>query len=158
MRDIAARHGARVQLLGDKESAQAGPFGLTMYVDDMGLNHDSALFVETKDGTFFSQNDCKIYDRLPGIKAAHPRVDYYAAQFSGANWYPSTFTMPEEQKQSIAHGKKVQKFKNVRDAIALLAPRCYVANAGRSFSSTRARTISIAAFTTSLSRMSCSTT
>jgi UDP-MurNAc hydroxylase len=106
---------------------------LRIFIDDGGLNHDSAIFVKTEDFTFFNQNDCKIFDQLPMLKKELGDIDYYSVQFSGANWYPACFDMPDTQRRSLAKQRSLNKLHNVFGGIKALAPRFYVPAAGPAF-------------------------
>ena len=75
-----------------EEGASAGDaIRFRIFIDDSGINHDAAIFVSAPGFTFFNQNDCKIFDRLPMLKNELGDVDYYSVQFSGANWHPGLF-------------------------------------------------------------------
>jgi UDP-MurNAc hydroxylase len=104
-----------------------------IFIDDSGINHDSAIFVRTDSFTFFNQNDCKLFDRLPMLKKELGDLDYYSVQFSGANWYPACFDMPDMQRHALAKQRSLNKLHNVMGAIKTLAPRFYVPAAGPAF-------------------------
>lgn len=104
-----------------------------IFIDDSSINHDSAIFVRTESFTFFNQNDCKIFDRLPMLKKELGDLDYYSVQFSGANWHPACFDMTETQRRTIAKQKSYSKLHNVLGGIKALAPRFYVPAAGPAF-------------------------
>lgn len=104
-----------------------------IFIDDGGINHDSAIFVATPELTFFNQNDCKVFDRLARLKDLFGRVDYYSVQFSGANWHPACFEMPAEQKRQVARKKVAGKLRNVLNANHIMAPRFFVPAAGPAF-------------------------
>ncbi|RSZ60626.1 Rieske 2Fe-2S domain-containing protein [Massilia atriviolacea] len=115
---------------GDRAGTQ---MRMRVFIDDGGINHDAALFVSTPDFTFFNQNDCKIFDRLATLKQELGEIDYYSVQFSGANWHPACFEMPEQQRQAVSRKKVLAKFLNVRSGVATLAPRFLVPAAGPCF-------------------------
>lgn len=104
-----------------------------IFIDDSGINHDSAIFVRTDGFTFFNQNDCKIFDRLPMLKQKLGDLDYYSVQFSGANWYPACFDLPDMQRRALAKQRSLNKLRNVLAGIRTLAPRFYVPAAGPAF-------------------------
>jgi UDP-MurNAc hydroxylase len=104
-----------------------------VFIDDSSINHDSAIFVRTDSFTFFNQNDCKIFDRLPILKKELGDLDYYSVQFSGANWYPACFVMPDTQRRVLAKQRSLSKLNNVLGGITALAPRYYVPAAGPAF-------------------------
>jgi UDP-MurNAc hydroxylase len=104
-----------------------------IFIDDGGINHDSAIFVSAPGFTFFNQNDCKLFDRLPLLARALGPVDYYSVQFSGANWHPACFELPDDQRRLVAKKKVVSKLRNVLGGARVLAPRFFVPAAGPAF-------------------------
>jgi UDP-MurNAc hydroxylase len=116
------------------EGEQAGAhIRFRIFIDDSGINHDSAMFVAAPGFTFFNQNDCKIFDRLPMLKNELGEVDYYSVQFSGANWHPACFEMPSDQRRLLARKKVLNKLRNVLGGVKILAPRFFVPAAGPAF-------------------------
>lgn len=98
------------------------------FVSDVGINHDSAVLVITKDFNFLNQNDCKIFDRLDQINC---KIDYYSVQFSGATSHPVSYAnYSNAEKISISKRKVDAKLRNVVDAIKLLRPKIYIPAAG----------------------------
>ncbi|MES2757186.1 MAG: Rieske 2Fe-2S domain-containing protein [Pseudomonadota bacterium] len=129
-----ALHGLNLRTVELPEGQQAGAeIGFRVFIDDSGINHDSAIFVAAPGFTFFNQNDCKLFDRLPMLKKELGKVDYYSVQFSGANWHPACFDLPEEQRRQLARKKVLSKLRNVLGGIKTLAPRFYVPAAGPAF-------------------------
>jgi UDP-MurNAc hydroxylase len=112
---------------------QGSSIRFQIFIDDSGINHDSAIFVATAGFTFFNQNDCKIFDRLPMLKKELGDVDYYSVQFSGANWHPACFDLPEDQRRLLAKKKALSKFRNVLVGVKILNPRFFVPAAGPAF-------------------------
>lgn len=104
-----------------------------IFIDDGGINHDSAIFVSAPGFTFFNQNDCKLFDRLPLLAKELGAVDYYSVQFSGANWHPACFELPADQRRLLAKKKVLSKWRNVLGAARVLAPRYFVPAAGPAF-------------------------
>lgn len=104
-----------------------------IFIDDSGINHDAAIFVETERLTFFNQNDCKIFDRLPMLKNEIGQVDYYSVQFSGANWHPACFALPDDQRRLVARKKVLSKLRNVLTGVKILEPRFFLPAAGPAF-------------------------
>ncbi|MET0857967.1 MAG: Rieske 2Fe-2S domain-containing protein [Telluria sp.] len=104
-----------------------------VFIDDGGINHDSAIFVSAPGFTFFNQNDCKLFDRLPRLKKELGTVDYYSVQFSGANWHPACFDLPDDQRRLLARKKVLSKLRNVLGGARVLAPRFFVPAAGPAF-------------------------
>lgn len=120
-----------VELAEGKQSGTTVRFRI--FIDDSGLNHDSAIFVAAPGFTFFNQNDCKIFDRLPMLKTELGAVDYYSVQFSGANWHPACFDLREDQRRVISRKKVLSKFRNVLVGAKILSPRFIVPAAGPAF-------------------------
>ena len=114
----------------NKETINLDDFKYTLFIDDKGLNHDSAIFLEIDNFTFFNQNDCKIYDQLDCVLKISNKIDFYACQFSGANWHPSTFIIGEEEKISISDSRNKQKFIRLFESIEKLCPDNFIASAG----------------------------
>jgi UDP-MurNAc hydroxylase len=104
-----------------------------IFIDDSGINHDSAIFVQAPGFTFFNQNDCKIFDRLQMLKKELGEIDYYSVQFSGANWHPACFDLPDHQRRLLARKKVLSKLRNVLTGVKILAPREFVPAAGPAF-------------------------
>lgn len=104
-----------------------------IFIDDSGINHDSAVFVQAPGFTFFNQNDCKIFDRLQMLKKELGEIDYYSVQFSGANWHPACFDLPDDQRRLLARKKVLSKLRNVLTGVKILAPREFVPAAGPAF-------------------------
>lgn len=116
------------------EGAQiGGDIQFRTFIDDSGINHDAAIFVAAPGFTFFNQNDCKIFDRLPIIRNDLPPIDYYSVQFSGANWHPSCFVLAEDQRRLVAKKKVLSKLRNVLNGIKILEPRFFLPAAGPAF-------------------------
>lgn len=118
--------------LADGERA-GGQIRFRIFIDDNGINHDSVIFVATPDFTFLNQNDCKIFDRLPALKKELGPIDYYTVQFSGANWHPACFDLPDDQRRQLARRSVLRKLHNVLGATKILAPRFLVPAAGPAF-------------------------
>jgi UDP-MurNAc hydroxylase len=106
---------------------------LRVFIDDSGINHDCALFVQAPGLSFFNQNDCKIFDRLRMLKSELGEIDYYSVQFSGANWHPACFDLPDSQRRLLARKKVLSKLSNVLTGVKILAPRHFVPAAGPAF-------------------------
>lgn len=98
-----------------------------LIISDIGINHDSAIFIKTEDFTFLNQNDCKVFDRLSELEES---VDFYSVQFSGATWHPSCFVFSEKRKKHISKQKVENKFNNVLSGINQLNPKFFLPAAG----------------------------
>jgi len=49
-----------------------------------------------------------MFDRLEEVIRINNKIDYYACQFSGANWHPSTFIMDENLKKTISKKRNLR--------------------------------------------------
>lgn len=116
------------------EGMQAGTdIQFRIFIDDSGINHDAAIYVIAPGFTFFNQNDCKVFDRLSVLKNYLQKIDYYSVQFSGANWHPACFVLPDDQRRLVARKKALSKLRNVLSGVKILAPRFFVPAAGPAF-------------------------
>jgi UDP-MurNAc hydroxylase len=131
---LKALHSMNLHTVELAEGEQVGEsIRFRIFIDDSSINHDSAIFVATHGFTFFNQNDCKLFDRLPRLAQELGKVDYYSVQFSGANWHPACFEMPADQRRIVAKKKVLSKLRNVRDAVKVIAPRFFLPAAGPAF-------------------------
>ncbi|MDB5933618.1 MAG: hypothetical protein JWQ01_962 [Massilia sp.] len=129
-----ALHRMHMRTVELAEGDQAGArIRFRVFIDDSGINHDSAVFVAAPGLTFFNQNDCKLFDRLPMLKKELGDIDYYSVQFSGANWHPACFDLPPDQRRLLARKKVLSKLRNVAGGIKTMAPRFFVPAAGPAF-------------------------
>jgi UDP-MurNAc hydroxylase len=110
-----------------------GEIRFRLFIDDGGINHDSSIFVSAPGFTFLNQNDCKLFDRLPLLARQLGPIDYYSVQFSGANWHPACFELPEEQRRLVARKKVLNKLRNVLGGIKVLSPSYFIPAAGPAF-------------------------
>jgi UDP-MurNAc hydroxylase len=67
------------------------------------------------------------------LKQELGEIDYYSVQFSGANWHPACFDLPEDQRRLLARKKVLSKLRNVLTGVKILAPRHFVPAAGPAF-------------------------
>ena len=130
--DALRRMGLRTVEL-DESQRPGTAIAFRVFIDDSGINHDSAIFVAAPGLTFFNQNDCKLFDRLGHIKQELGEIDYYSVQFSGANWHPACFEMADDQRRLVAKKKALSKLRNVMTGTRILAPRFFVPAAGPAF-------------------------
>jgi UDP-MurNAc hydroxylase len=127
-REICKKFSANVIEINDDQNYNLGnEFYIRLLILDIGVNHDSAIIVKTKDFSFLNQNDCKAFDRLENIPE---KIDYYSVQFSGATWHPSNFAFSERRKKTIAAEKVQKKLNNVLRAIRILNPEYFLPAAG----------------------------
>lgn len=116
-----------IELSQNKEYEIDNEIKISLIIKDIGISHDAAILVKTKNYVFFNQNDCKVFDKLHLI---NEKIDFYSVQFSGANWHPSNFDFPDHQKVKISSQKVKNKFKNVLNALNQLQPKYFLPAAG----------------------------
>ena len=101
-----------------------------LYLDDAGINRDSAILVKSGGDSFLNMNDCKLYDELPQIARSEGPISVFACQFSGATWHPTCYEYEASEYQRISAQKRQGKFEMVARAIAAVQPQCYIPSAG----------------------------
>ena len=116
-----------IELNQNKEYEIDNEIKISLIIKDIGISHDAAILIKTKNFVFFNQNDCKVFDKLHLI---NEKIDFYSVQFSGANWHPSNFDFPDHQKVKISSQKVKNKFKNVLNALNQLQPKYFLPAAG----------------------------
>ncbi len=122
-------YGARLVAIEHDEEFGIPGGSLKLFLDDSGLNRDSALLVRA-DQTFLNFNDCKLYDQVPKIAAQEGSIDVFACQFSGATWHPTCYEYSKEAYERISRKKVISKFESVAQCILNLKPRFYIPSAG----------------------------
>lgn len=118
---VACEHGRPVPIPGGV---------LHLYLDDSGLNRDSAILLQADEHAFLNLNDCKLYDEVSGIAADQGPISAFACQFSGATWHPTCYEYAAAEYNRIACHKFTSKFEVVARAIEVLQPRFYLPSAG----------------------------
>jgi UDP-MurNAc hydroxylase len=103
---------------------------LKLYLEDSGLNRDSAIFVNAEGQSFLNLNDCKLYDELARIVQRDGPISVFACQFSGATWHPICYDYLPEEYERISRQKVASKFETVARAIEMVKPRVYLPSAG----------------------------
>jgi UDP-MurNAc hydroxylase len=120
-----------IRVCGDGDSLPLPDGGsVQLFVDDAGLNRDSAILVTADGQTFLNANDCKLYDRLSEIVAHTGPLDVFTCQFSGATWHPTCYAYPPAEYARISRQKMLSKFESVAHAIEVTSPRIYLPSAG----------------------------
>ena len=121
--------GSDVVTISDSELTQLNEdLQISVYISDIGVNHDSAILIKTNSFTFLNQNDCKIFDV---IKSIDTKIDYYSVQYSGASWHPVCYeNYSEKERVDISNEKSQVKIKNVMNAIKTIKPKFYIPAAG----------------------------
>lgn len=127
-RVLRFRKGKRVYL-ADSERFELDPeFAVTIFIEESGINTDSAILAESNGRTLLNINDCKIYDRVPEILPGP--IDTLTGQFSGATWHPLCYTYDQEAYRRISHRRKNAKFYQVYKTIRHIDPEVFVPSAG----------------------------
>jgi len=101
-----------------------------IFIDESGINRDSAIFLKSADLSFLNSNDCKIFDRAKWLRKECGHVDILSCQFSGANMHPICYDIPEDAYREVSRQKRMRKFVAVNDYIRDLQPTHYIASAG----------------------------
>jgi UDP-MurNAc hydroxylase len=120
-RIISCTHGQEVSIPGGY---------LKLYLDDSGLNRDSAVLMKAEGNTFLNLNDCKLYDQVASIAQEEGPISVLACQFSGATWHPTCYDYAPEEYARISQQKLMSKFEMVARAIEVVRPRMYLPSAG----------------------------
>lgn len=117
--------------LVDEDDAQAfHDIEFKIFIDESGINRDSAIYLKADGLTFLNVNDCKIYDRASWLVEKCGTIDIISVQFSGANMHPICYDLSQDDYYKISRQKRMRKFVAVRNFINALAPRYYVPSAG----------------------------
>ena len=118
---LPVSHGEHVQLPGGTAR---------LYLDDCGINRDSAILLKSQDGAFLNMNDCKLYDEVGDITRTEGPIDVLTCQFSGATWHPTCYEYEPSEYARISTHKYQSKFEMVARAIAAVEPKCFIPSAG----------------------------
>lgn len=131
LRSAVAGYGARAVIASGHGETVPIPGGhLKLYLDDSGLNRDSAILLKADDQCFLNFNDCKLYDQLPAIVQDQGPISVFASQFSGATWHPTCYDYAPEEYERISQHKLMSKFEMVARAIETSRARFYLPSAG----------------------------
>jgi UDP-MurNAc hydroxylase len=101
-----------------------------LYLDDSGLNRDSAILIKTGGQAFLNMNDCKLYDEVGSIREQEGPISVLTCQFSGATWHPTCYEYETSEYERISRQKLTGKFEMVARAIDAVRPGVYVPSAG----------------------------
>lgn len=118
---IACSHGQAIPLPGGMAK---------LYLDDSGLNRDSAILVKANGNSFLNLNDCKLYDEVSAIRMQEGPISVLTCQFSGATWHPTCYDYAADEYERISRQKLLGKFEMVARAIEAVQPQVYVPSAG----------------------------
>jgi len=120
---------ALVSCIDKQEIAIPGGY-LKLYLDNSGLNRDSAIIIRAEGQSFLDLNDCKLYDILPSIAQDQGPFDVFTCQFSGATWHPTCYEYPPAVYERVSERKVLSKFETVARAIETITPRVFLPSAG----------------------------
>ena len=127
---IEKRLGIRPRLLAEDDPQKFYDIQFKIFIDESGINRDSAIFFKSKDLSFFDSNDCKIFDRASHLVETCGSIDIMSAQFSGANMHPICYEMTPEEYKRISQQKRMRKFTAIRNYISDLKPKYFLPSAG----------------------------
>ena len=113
---------------GEEHAIPGG--SVKLYLDDSGINRDSAILVKCDGQTFLNLNDCKLYDQVATIRHAEGPISVLTCQFSGAAWHPTCYEYEPEEYERISRKKFTGKFEMVARAIQAVQPQTYLPSAG----------------------------
>lgn len=122
--------GVTPKLLDENAAEQFHDISFKIFMDESGINRDSAIFLKSRDLSFLDVNDCKIYDRAAWLAEKCGAIDILSCQFSGANMHPICYEMSESAYKQISRQKKMRKYVAVRQFIHDLKPLHFVPSAG----------------------------
>ena len=106
---ITCGHAERVAIPGGQ---------ITLYLEDSGLNRDSAILLRLGGESFLNLNDCKLFDGLATIVQHEGPPSVFTCQFSGATWHPVCYDYSPEEYAGISIRKAISKFETVARAIS----------------------------------------
>ncbi|MBK1988481.1 MBL fold metallo-hydrolase [Sphaerospermopsis aphanizomenoides BCCUSP55] len=118
----------QITFLADQELIHQGDFSVTLFLEESGLNRDSAILFNCQNFSFLNLNDCKIFDRVSSLIST--KIDIFTTQFSGASWHPICYDYDAASYRKISLSKRISKFKNVARAIEILQPKIFLPSAG----------------------------
>jgi UDP-MurNAc hydroxylase len=118
----------KIVFLANEEVFDRDDFSVTLYLEESGINRDSAILVESQGQSFLNLNDCKIFDKINYFQ--HQKIDVFTTQFSGATWHPICYEYDRASADLISIDKRLRKFKNVAQAIKILQPAIFIPSAG----------------------------
>lgn len=127
---IVKNLGAEPRLIAENALQDFHDIQFKIFIDESGINRDSAIFLKAPDLTFFDGNDCKIFDRARWLLEQCGPIDIMSSQFSGANMHPICYDMTPEEYQKVSRQKKMRKFVAVRNYIKDLNPKYFLPSAG----------------------------
>ena len=127
---IIKKLGTEPYLISENDLQTFHDIQFKIFIDESGINRDSAIFVKSKDLSFFDGNDCKIFDRANWLLEQCGSIDVMSSQFSGANMHPICYEMTPEEYKQVSRQKKMRKFVATRNYINDLKPKYFLPSAG----------------------------
>lgn len=127
---LAPYHFMKKTVFKDREKIAFEDGEMELYLEDTGLDCDSAIYVRAEGASFLNSNDCKLFDRIPELRREKGPVDVFAAQYAGATWHPVCYEMPREKYEKISKEKLRAKLESIAVAIEVLEPKLYLPSAG----------------------------
>jgi UDP-MurNAc hydroxylase len=122
---------ADLREIDDGEATDFHDLQVRVFVDESGINRDSAILVTDRQGRkFLNFNDCKIFDRCTLLHRLYAPIDVFTCQFTGATMHPVCYDYDEATYRGISRRKRQAKFLGVRTALERLQPKVYVPSAG----------------------------
>ena len=122
---------ADIRELDDGAATAFHDLEVRIFIDESGINRDSAILVTDGSGRkFLNFNDCKIFDRCTLLHKLYAPIDVFACQFTGATMHPVCYEYDEPTYRAISRRKRQAKFLGVRTAIERLRPAVYIPSAG----------------------------
>jgi UDP-MurNAc hydroxylase len=116
--------------LGNNEEIVFADGHLTMYTIDAELECDSGVLVNFAGQTFLNINDCKLHSAVMPILEKEGKIDVFAAQYSGAIWYPTCYQMSETEYKKISMDRKRVKLELTSRTIEKINPSVFLPSAG----------------------------
>jgi UDP-MurNAc hydroxylase len=127
---IGKNLGVEPTLLDENNWQKFHDIEFKIFMDESGINRDSAIFLRSDGFSFFDGNDCKIFDRAAWLAEQCGPIGVMSSQFSGANMHPICYEMTADEYKRVSHQKKMRKYVACRDFIRALNPRLFVPSAG----------------------------
>jgi len=127
---IQKKLGVQPRLLAEGDSQRFHDIQFRIFIDESGINRDSAIFFKSKDLSFFDGNDCKIFDRASYLVETCGSIDILSGQFSGASLHPICYEMKPEEYKRVSLQKRMGKFTAMRNYICDLKAKYFLPSAG----------------------------
>ena len=122
---------ADIREIADDTACDFHDLDVRVFIDEAGLNRDSAILVTSRDGkTFLNFNDCKLFDRCALLAQRYAPIDVFTCQFTGATMHPICYEYDAETYRTVSRKKRQAKFFGVKTAIERLRPAVYIPSAG----------------------------